>query len=269
MKLGSIVAGIRLQGTYTIHREELDAMGLPYERQRSTFEEVKTALLAYKSLYGHLRVSQSYIIGDDYERYPEEVRGIKLGNVVAGIRLKGTYSYQREELQGMGLPYKRQRSTFEEVKTALLGYKALYGHLRVPYSYVIGEDDERYPEEVRGITLGSMVSIIRNSGHYADHREELQEMGFLFERQYSTFEEVKTALLAYKALYGHLRVSQSYIIGDDDERYPEEVRGMKLGNVVAGIRFKGTYSIREKNCKEWDFTLNDKGLPSKKSRQHC
>jgi hypothetical protein len=43
--------------------------------------------------------------------------------------------------------------------------------------------------------LGSIVITIRNSGCYADHRNELQEMGFHFERRISTFEKIKTALI--------------------------------------------------------------------------
>jgi hypothetical protein len=160
----------------------------------------------------------------------------------------------------------------------LLAYKALYGHLEVPVAYIIGEDDERYPEEVRGMKLGSIVNNIWNCGHYADHRNDLHEMGFLFERQSSTFEDVK---LAYKSQYGHLEVPQSYIIGEDDERYTEEVRGMKLGSIVSNIfRTVEVMQVIETNFKEWDFSLNgnipwdynmnDKeDLPSKKSRQHC
>ncbi len=44
--------------------------------------------------------------------------------------------------------------------------------------------------------------------------------------------DVKKAFLADKAL----KVPVGYIFGEDDDRYPEEVRGMKLWNLASGLR---------------------------------
>jgi hypothetical protein len=198
MKLGSIVNNIRNSGHYADHRNDLYEMGFLFERQYSTFEEVK---LAYKSLYGHLEVPVAYVMGDDDERYPEEVRGMKLGSIVSVIRSSGSYADHREELQGMGFLFERQSSTLEEVKTALLAYKSLYGHLKVPQSYIIGDDDERYPEEVRGMKLGSLVNNIRSSGSYADHREELESLGL----------RIRSNILPYRKLK-YLDIQQFNII---------------------------------------------------------
>ncbi len=54
-------------------------------------------------------------------------------------------------------------------------------------------------------------------------------MGLGFVRRDSV---VKKAFLADKAL----KVPAVYIFGEDDDRYPEEVRGMKLRNLASGLR---------------------------------
>ena len=72
---------------------------------------------------------------------------------------------------------------WERIRSALLHYKQLYGHLRVPQSFIIPEEDndcEGWPINTWGTKLGITVSNIRNNGQHKSHRDELLKMGFAF-----------------------------------------------------------------------------------------
>ncbi len=78
------------------------------------------------------------------------------------------------------------------------------------------------------------LQSIHNKGVHANYKEDLLPMGFVFDRLKSAgrFAEVKEALLSYKAVHGDMKVPASYVIGEDDDGYPGNVRGLKLGSVV-------------------------------------
>jgi len=136
---------------------------------------------------------------------------------------------------------------FESIRTALLEYKAVYGDLNVPKSYVIPSNDTRfskgtYEMKLWGMKLGQVVNDIRNSNTYKEYRDELLAMGFDYNKQIRDFKIVRTALLTYKTMHNDLLIPQDYIVPRDDSRYPQEVWGMKLGQVVSNIRNIDNYA---------------------------
>ena len=223
MKLGVTVNNIRNNGTYSTHRAELEAMGLDFHRQSTGhgWENVKRALLAYKSLHGDLLVPQHFDIPKDAD-WPEDLWGMKLGLTVNKIRSNGAYSTYRAELEEMGFDFDSQSTAhgWENVKRALLEYKSLCGDLLVPQRFDIPKDAD-WPEDLWGMKLGLTVDNIRNSGAYSTYRAELEEMGFDFDPQstgHHGWENVKRALLAYKSLHGDLLVSFSFFIPEDGQK---------------------------------------------------
>jgi hypothetical protein len=164
-----------------------------------------------------------------------------LGNVVNCIRSDGSFADQREDLTSMGFDYsvrKRASYPYTVVESALLRYKEKYGDMRVERSFVVPIDDESWPEESRGMTLGLTVNGIRSGRSYADQKEELISIGFDYSSQRIAhgFNVVRSALLRYQDDYGDMIVERSFIIPTDDETWPEETWGIKLGNAVHSIR---------------------------------
>ena len=64
MNLGIAVSNIRNDGQYSTNRTELEEMGFNFDSQRtaSSWEMVKRALLAYKSLHGDVLVPYAFVI---------------------------------------------------------------------------------------------------------------------------------------------------------------------------------------------------------------
>jgi len=203
----------------------------------------RESLLAYKEIYGNLNVPKRYIIDIDDIRYPERMRGKSLGSIVYSIRNKGCRIEYKEELKAMGFEYEKQKGDYSVVKEALQAYKEIHGHLKVPNSYVISKDDSRYPERMRGKSLGSIVCGIRNVGCFSDHKEELIALGVDYEKRIVkvTFAQLQEALLIYKQLHGHLKIPAEFVIAKDDLQYPEEIRGYGLGYAVYSIRNNRSY----------------------------
>ena len=237
MKLGVTVSSITNKGTYSTYRAELEEMGFDFDPQstgRHGWENVKRALLAYKSLRSDLLVPQRFVIPENAD-WPEDLWGMKLGLTVNNIRNNGTYSAYRTELEEMGFDFDPQstgRHGWENVKRALLAYKSLRGDLLVRQSFVIPENAD-WPEDLWGMNLGLTVYSIRNNGAYSTYRAELEEMGFDFDSQSTGhgWENVKRALLAYKSLRGDLLVCKSFVIPEDADG-PEDLWGMNLGLTV-------------------------------------
>lgn len=67
------------------------------------------------------------------------------------------------------------------------------------------------------------------------------------------WERVRLALLHYKQLYGDTVVPTLYGIPEDDNHWPEDLWGMKLGTVVKEIRSKGQYKDHKEELVEMGF----------------
>ena len=259
MNLGLTVNSIRNQGTYSTHRAELEEMGFDFDSQSTGrgWENVKRALLAYKSFHGDLLVRQGFVIPENAD-WPEDLWGMKLGFAVYNIRNTGAYSAYRAQLEEMGFDFNPQRIVhgWENVKRALLKYKSLRGDLLVPYRFVIPEN-AHWPEDLWGMKLGVTVNNIRNKGIYSTHRAELEGMGFDFDSQSTAhgWENVKHASLAFKSLRGDLLVPVSFVIPEDAD-WPEDLWGMKLGLTVYSIRNQGTYSTYRAELEEMGFDFD-------------
>ena len=161
MKLGDIVSNIRTNDAYSDHRAELECMGFDYgkEKVRRGWDCVKCALLAHQKVFGHLMVHFKFVIPAE-PAWPEEVWGMKLGRIAGNIKHNGAYSEHMDELQGMGFPFESNKhmrqASFDAVKRALVKYKCLFGHLRVPKDFVVPATP-KWPKDLWGVRVGALV----------------------------------------------------------------------------------------------------------------
>lgn len=181
------------------------------------YEGIEDVLAAYKEIHGNLQIPQRYVIPDEDDRYPEAYRGRSLGSICHNIRYNQLYRDQKEDLIALGYEeFERKsdrmsssltihttthtnttnttttpsyptssrngRGNFEDCKAALLVYKSLYGHLFVPYDYLIPKDETHYAETYRGRALGSIVRNIIYNNQYKDYREELAALGIEYNK---------------------------------------------------------------------------------------
>ncbi len=128
----------------------------------------------------------------------------------------------------------KRRVNFDRVLAALGANKARHGDLLVPQSFVVPAE---WGEDIGGLKLGNTVSAIRNSGTYAEHRPELEAMGFDYERQeIGDWARMRAALGAYKVRHGDLLVPRSFVVPAE---WGAGIAGLKLGSTVNNIRNSG------------------------------
>ena len=222
---------------------------------------IHDAMKVYKEIHGNLRVASKYEVPDD-DIWPRYCRNVKLGVRVAAIRSAGRYvkdhPKRKQDLDDLGFEW-RLRDTakvkvvdvvFEHVYEALVCYKReIDEELNVPADFTV-PSAAPWPEVIWGLALGTHVQSVREKDKLVYGHEErerrLNELGFQWEESGRTifskkrFDIVYCALKTYKEVYGNLIVPQAFVVPTDDEFWPEESRGLKLGARVNAIRCQGT-----------------------------
>ena len=67
------------------------------------------------------------------------------------------------------------------IYSALKVYKEIHGDLKIKRFFVVPENEDRYLKEAHGLKLGIRLSRIRNKDTYAEHREQLEALGFVYD----------------------------------------------------------------------------------------
>jgi hypothetical protein len=239
------VSNIRSGSSYADKRDALQSIGFDFNFRTARYVLVKLALLQYKDLYGNILVPQSFVVPRNDRNWPKDLWGMNLGSIVHGIRGGSRYAERRQELLKIGFDFGPQRALYgySLTKTALMHYKTMSGKgdMRVPYNFVVPENDERWPVELWGMKLGVLVNNIKG-GNYADKRDDLLNMGFSYDPFQSKYEIVRKTLMKYKELNGDMLVPRQYVVPDDDDRWSRDSMGMKLGSVVYNIRSGSSYA---------------------------
>lgn len=159
-------------------------------RNSVEFEVIYAAFSVFKEIYGHLNVHKDFVVPKT-EQWPTEAWGLLLGRRLYCMRMENTYPEQRDRLLALGVnfdvkpkhnkPHKAAHViTFPVLYAALVAYKNIHGNVDVPCRYVIGADDDRFPEEARELPLGSRLRRIRENKTYLEYRDTLIELGVRF-----------------------------------------------------------------------------------------
>jgi hypothetical protein len=131
----------------------------------------------------------------------------------------------------------------------------------VPVSYVTPNDDPKWPEDLRGINLGSICIRLRHNVTFQSQKKQLQNLGFLYKvgSKKRTFKEICEAIEYYKHLVtpdiGKMR--WSYRVPHNDVRWPKHLWGLELG-----IRL-GRYRMGRLKSYEKRQKIIDLGVPMK------
>ena len=97
------------------------------------------------------------------------------------------------------------------VMSSLGEYNARHGHVRVPTSFVV-PDEEGWAAEARGLKLGLQVSKLRQKkGTLSDgNAAQLDALGFVWSIPEWQWQRVLQSLAMYKELHGDLEVPYAF-----------------------------------------------------------
>ena len=143
----------------------LDEIGFVWDAREAQWEEMYTALVAFRKTHGHCNVP----IG-----WPENPQ---LGGWVSGQRIgrkSGKLSPDRvQRLEKIGIVWERFDATWEQMWSALPTFKEAHGHCRVP--------TEVAPKRGAARWVGKQRQL-RNRGRLRkDRLERLESIGFVWE----------------------------------------------------------------------------------------
>lgn len=252
----------------------LSARGFVWDVSEWQWSRVIGALRAYKKLHGQLAsVPRDFVVphqpmlgtarrrevtaaasndttktGLEAEQdwpWPPEAAGIKLASTISNIRSKQRFivdrPHRRAELDALGFEWGgRYDAEWELVHRTLAVYRDVRGDLLVPQAFVV-PSCAPWPTDAWGLRLGSRVDNIRSQRAYVKGRPtriaQLEELGFVWNDRERRWDEVISALRAYKAAHGDLEVPQHFVV-PATAAWPEHVHGLPLGSRVNKIRFE-------------------------------
>lgn len=128
---------------------------------------------------------------------------------------------------------------------ALRAYHSIHGDLVIPRHFVVPKTDE-YPAEWHGVDLASAVYDMRwwqkHVKNNSDRVQELNSIGFVWERLQPEYNLVLSALMTYSSLNnGSVMVHSKFVVPFGDDVWPKATWGLPLGNCVHRIRVRGDY----------------------------
>jgi len=213
---------------------ELNQLEFVWERLQPEYNLCLEALIAYKSIYGHVQVPASFVV--PYENNEKEMKrqwskatwGIPLGNCVHRIRSRGDFLShdetawsRRRQLENLGFVWDVSEFAFEKFLLAVRYYakledryrgKGIHRAIRVKSTFVVpsgNKESNLWPEALWGFPLGVKCSAVRQKGLYIkDHprrQKALQDIGFPLSgnAQHSWLEVVHAAAI-YSKMHGRV-----------------------------------------------------------------
>ena len=134
---------------------------------------------------------------------------------------------------------------YSSVIEALRTYHSIHGDLVIPRRFVVPKSVD-YPTKWHGVDLASTVYDMRWWQRHVksnpERVEELNKLGFVWDRLQPEWNLVLQALMTYAALnYGNVMVPASFVVPYGDDSYPQATWGIPLGNCVHRIRVRGDF----------------------------
>ena len=213
-------------------KKQLDEIGFVWDAKEERWEQYYGALKKYKETSGHCLVPARYVTES----------GLKLGVWVSRLRRrKSTLSEEKlEQLDSLEFVWDPLEDQWEDGYKELAKFKKDHGHCMVP---------KRYKSQ-SGFQLGIWIGRQRHNlaNLTQDKKQQLDELGFIWDAVTEKWERGFSALKAYKETHGDCMVPQKFVPSD----------GYKLNNwMTVQRRNKETMSAdKRQKLEELGFIWN-------------
>lgn len=226
LKLGKVVAEMRATGKYLTpeRRQALEQLGFVWqlrskEPQQVSWQQVQLAYQTYHTIYGNEDDIPNTFTVPAQEPWPQEAQGMPLGRFWPVVR-------------DTVLPQNvKARRAFEQ-----LGYsleKSNTNHDDTDKETVKTDSPKRSTQT----NTKNPIAVTAPAGSNNSSSEDSQTATTNDAR----FQIVYAALQTYKAIHGDLLVPQPFTIPSDDDTWPEQTWGLRLGARVNAIRSQGSF----------------------------
>lgn len=221
----------------------------------------------YKNVYGDPWVGNKFVFPANDNRIPQEYKNLPLGSLTKRFRrtmvqpkLRKIISASTEgkRLFDLGFLVSSIKQKSLVCLKSFMVFKELYGHVKVPrtFNVPISETIEiggfvkpnPWPRAAWGYRLGRKANQIKIIKSVPSIHSKLESIGFSFKKLRKGMwgiDNYLDAIKIYKSIYGNVRVMHKFIV-PKDEKYPEEIRGMKLGYLMNVIRNKKSHYAYDK-----------------------
>ena len=265
LKLGEICSRINKHQSWVSKHEELQKIGyiVPTHpkrvKKKDTWDKkIFPALVTYRKLYDHFVIPYNFIVPQD-SNWPILTHGMKLGEIVWGIRKRNYYKKFHNELLEIGfdLDFDYDKYKSNVILTAMKIYKEIHGHFRIPYAFIV-PNEAPWPKMSRGYKLGRIAVNIKQCDCWRDIHFELEQLGFEFgpatEARWEF--EILPGIEFYKQKYGNYDIPANFVISEQSSEWPTMTRGLELGKIFKSICTKGEWKNKHKKLIEMGVIIS-------------
>ncbi|MFI1013042.1 Helicase associated domain protein [Streptomyces sp. NPDC020965] len=200
--LGQWIANLRTRAeTLTPQqRQQMDALGMVWDVPEHQLRELVSALRAYKAEYGHLSISNDYVVTRNGRQY-------KLGAIAATARQHHAadtlHPSRFTALEAEGFIWDPDAHEWDQFLGDLDAFQQAEGHLNIPQKHITA-----------GRKVGTQVNSYRTHPERlaATQRAQLDERGFIWDVLQWRWDLHIEALTRLKNQHGHLSLPRTLVI---------------------------------------------------------
>jgi superfamily II DNA or RNA helicase len=171
--------------------QRLEDIGFEWDMLEARWEEMFSALTAYRQLHGDCNVPNRWKENSDLGVWCLVQRTAYKSNKLLPERIR--------RLENIGFAWDSLDSRWEEMFAALVAYKQAHGDCNVPATW---------QENPKLVQWGHVQQrTYRKNTLSAERIQRLEEIGFVWERNESVWEEMFATLIRNKQTYGDCNVS--------------------------------------------------------------
>ncbi|KAF0690472.1 Aste57867_18128 [Aphanomyces stellatus] len=110
----------------------------------------------------------------------------------------------------------------------------------LPKHFIVPDDEPAYPPHLHGLKLNTAAvrTHYKNGNLHPESVAALRAIHFVFDVNELKWTLKIRAFETYKALHGDLKIQQDFIVPANDDRWPRDTWGMRLGLAVRSMRQK-------------------------------
>lgn len=170
--------------------QRLDGMGFAWNSLDAAWEDMFTALKAYKQAYGDCYVKKEWKGNPKLGEWCQRQRSVYKNNKLSPDRLK--------QLEDIGFVWDPLVENWEEMFAALLNYKQAHGDYKVPNKW------EESPE--LGPWCTRQRKVYKNNKLSTERIKRLEDIGFEWDPLDAGWGKMFAALVVYKLVHGNCNV---------------------------------------------------------------